>query len=230
MTRRERRALLGAAIVLAAVCAALFARAVLAQRAADLSRGEARAALLPTRQPPRSDGAARGMLEWSGAIDQMRFWQALQRFHVVSARAKTAAQYTLVPLGLIAELDAAEASLKRAAAEAGSPRRRSRLDDMLGLAYVYDATLHRGQEPIEPQLEAKAIVAFRHAALLDSQDDDAKTNLELLLRRQLRRKRRQQAERQGPLPDEARVQNLLQDAAGLPAQNGSVGRHFSGGY
>lgn len=230
MTKGERRSLLGIALVLSLVCCALFARAVLAKRADDLARAQARAALLPTLKSPSSDGPGRSMLEWTGAIDQTRFWQALQRFRVISQQVETALQYTVVPLTLISRLDAAEAALRTAVTQQHARGRRSRLENMLGLAYAYNARLHHGQEPIEPQLDGKAIVAFRRAVSLDGSDDDAKTNLELLLRQQQRRERKRQKEQPKLAPAQARSQNLMPSATGIPGQNGSVGRHFSGGY
>ncbi len=229
MTRRERRWLLACAIVLAVVSSALFARAVLAQRAADLGRAQARAALLPTGKSPASDVTERAMLEWTGASEQMRFWQALQRFRIAAAAARRAEQYTLVPLPLVFKLEATMTSLRNAAAQDHSRRRRSRLEDMLGLAYFYDATLHRGEDPVEPQLDGKAVVAFRRAVSLDTSNNAAKTNLEWLLRKQLRRQRRH-AGHSKPVPGQTRAEGAMQDAIGLPSQNGSVGRRFSGGY
>lgn len=229
MTRRERRWLLVCAIVLALVCCALFARAVLAERAAGLARAQARAALLPTRTPPASDVFERAMLDWTGASGQMRFWQALQRFRTVAADARRAGQYTLAPLPLIFRLEQTIAALQRTAAEDHSRQRRSRLEDMIGLAYFYDATLHRGEDPVEPQLEGKAAVAFRRAILLDRSNNTAKTNLEWLLRRQLRRKKGHAGQSE-PVPGQTRAEGAIQSAIGIPSQNGSVGRRFSGGY
>ncbi len=230
MTRSERRWLLAGAIVLAIVCSALFARAVLAQRTADLARTQARAALLPAPKSPASDFAERAMLGWSGATDQMRYWQALQRFRLVTTEASGATQYTLLPaLPLIFKLEETVSSLKRTAAEDDSRQRRSRLEDMLGLAYFYDAKLHPGEIPVEPQLEGSATAAFRSAVLLDGSDDAAKTNLELLLRKQ-RQTQSPQTQHPKLLPDLIRVLGLVQGANGLPSQNGAVGRRFHGGY
>jgi hypothetical protein len=229
MTRRERRSLLAGALALAVVCSVLFARAVLAQRAADLARAQARAALLPAPKSPASDLTERKMLEWTGASEQTRYWQALQRFRNVSAEARRAAQNTLVPLPLVFRLGATETALKTAAAQDHSGRRRSRLEDMLGLTYYYDATLHLGEDPIEPELDGKAIVAFRRAVILDSSNEAAKTNLEWLLRNKQERQR-QRVGRPKLQPGLTRAQNAMQSAIGLPSQNGSVGRHFAGGY
>src|SRR5262249_29532188 len=110
-----------------------------------------------------------------------------------------------------------------------SPKRRSRLQDMLGLAYYYDALLHRGEEPVEPELEQRAVGAFRQAVLLDSSNDAAKTNLEVLLRKLLQR-HKQHTPQQKPVPDTARVNSLIQSANGLASMNGAVGRRVHGGY
>jgi hypothetical protein len=230
MTRRERKSLLAGATVLAVICSALFARAVLAQRTADFARAQVRAALLSSRKVPAPDAAERAMIDWSGAAGQMRYWLALQRFRIVAGQAKNASQYTFLPmLPLIFRLDETLAALRRAATEDDSSQRRSRLEDMLGLGYFYDAALHRGEDPEEPEFDGKAIVAFRQAVLLDGSDAAAKTNLELLLRMQHRRQLRHVGHPK-PLPGQTRAQNEQQSASGLPGQNGSVGRRFFGGY
>ena len=229
MTRAERRWLLAGAIMLAVVCSALFARAVLAQRAADLARAQARAALLPTRKSLASDATQRAMLAWTGAAEQMRFWQEVQRFRTVVADARRAGQYTLSPLPLVFKLEQTVTSLQSAAARDHSRERRSRLEEMIGLSYYYDARLHRGEEPAEPQLEGKAAAAFRHAVLLDASNNGAKTNLEWLLRKQLRRQKRN-AGTSKPVPGQTRAEGAMQSAIGIPGQHGSVGRRFSGGY
>lgn len=230
MTRREKRSLLVAAIVLSVVCAVLFARAVVAQGAADLARAQARAALLPAKTSPSSDPVERALLDLSGASEQLHYWQALQRFRLVTQRAKVAEQYTLLPLSIIFALDETAVSLAKSAAQDGSRARRSRLETMLGLTYVYDAELHRNQDLAEPQLTVSAIGAFRTAVLLDSSNNDAKTNLELLLQRQRRHIEQQQSKYQKPLPGQSRAENALEKGGGLPSQNGAVGRHFTGGY
>lgn len=230
MTRHERRVLLAAAIVLAVICSALFARAVLAQRAADLAHAQARAALVPLPTTPASDFTQRTMLAWSGGTEQMRYWQALQRFRLVTTAAQGAANYTLLPpLPLIFKLEETVAWLRKVATEDSSPSRRSRLEDMLGLAYYVDAELHRGEIPVEPELDGRAIAAFRSAVLLDGSDDAAKTNLEVLLRKQLASKKPVE-QHPPPVPDLSRVQALLQSANGIPSQNGAVGRRLHGGY
>jgi hypothetical protein len=230
MTRRERKALLVCAIVLALVCSLLFARAVLARRTADLARAQVRAALLSSRTSPASDVAERTMLRWSGATGQLRYWQALQRFRVVTAAAKQSTQYTLQPtLPLVFKLEQMVAALRGVAARDGSSERRSRLEDMLGLAYFYDASLHQGEEPVEPELERRAVAAFRQAVLLDSSNDAAKTNLEVLLQK-LAQSRKPHTGSQKPVPDTSRVNSLIQSANGLPSMNGAVGRRVHGGY
>lgn len=229
MTRGERRALLACAIVLAVVCSLFFARAVLARRAADLYRAQARAALLPTPTSPSADFAERTMLGWSGATDQLRYWQALQRFRVVAAEAKQSTQYTLLPqLPLVFKLEQAVSYLRGVAAQDGSRERRSQLEDMLGLAYFYDAGVHQGEEPVESELEGRAIDAFREAVLLDNSNDAAKTNLEVLLRRQGSRKAH--TAHQTPDPDQARVNALVEGTNGIASMNGAVGRRIHGGY
>lgn len=230
MTRSERRWLLGCAIVLALACSVLFARAVLAQRTADLARAQARAAFLSSRKTPTSDFTERAMLGWTGSAGQMRFWEALQRFRLVTRKAKSATDYTLLPpLSVIFSLEETISSLRKTAAEDDSRQRRSRLEDMLGLAYFYDAELHRGEFPVEPQLVGSAVSAFRNAVLLDSSNEAAKTNLELLL---LKQRRTHQPQEQHPklLPDQSRVLSLIQGANGLPSLNGAVGRRIHGGY
>lgn len=230
MTRRERRTLLAAALLLALVCSALFARAVFAQRASDLSRAQARAALLPERTWPSSDAVTRTMLDWSGGSEQGRYWQALQRFRVVTAEAQRATQYTLSPsLPLVFKLEQTVIYLRGAAANGGSRAHRSLLEDMLGLAYYADAELHRGQDPIEPELDRKAVAAFRRAVLLDPSNEAAKTNLEVLLRK-VHRSRPATAPQANPLPDQARADRLVESANGLPSMNGAVGRRIHGGY
>jgi hypothetical protein len=229
MTRGERKALLLCAIVLALVCSLLFARAVLARRTADLARAQVRATLLSAKTSPASDFAERTMLGWSGETEQLRYWQALQRFRLVTADVRPATQYTLLPtLPLVFKLEQMVSSLKAVAAKDGSRARRSRLDDMVGLAYFYDAGLHQGEEPIAPELERKAIAAFRQAVLLDPSNDAAKTNLEVLLRRL--RSRRSPTAHQKPIPDQSRIDNLIQSANGLASMNGAVGRRIHGGY
>jgi hypothetical protein len=230
MTRGERRALLAGGLVLALVCSVLFARAVLVRRAADLVRAQARAALLSAPTSPVSDVAERTMLDWSGGTGQLRYWQALQRFRLVTARARQSTQYTLAPtLSLVFKLEATESALRAVAAADGSRARRSRLEDMLGLAYFYDASLHQGEEPVQPQLERRAVAAFRQAVLLDGSNDAAKTNLEVLLRK-LQGSRRGPTSKQPPVPDTSRVDNLILNANGLPSMNGAVGRRVHGGY
>jgi hypothetical protein len=230
MTRGERRALLGCAGVLALACSFLFARAVLARHAADFFRAQARAALVSSPKAPASDVAARTMLGWSGGTGQLRYWQALQRFRVVTAEASQSTQYTLSPtLPLVFKLEETVTYLRSLAARDGSRARRSRLEDMLGLAYFYDAALHAGEEPVEPELEGKAVTAFRQAVLLDGSNDAAKTNLEVLLGKLLR-SRKSHTAHQKPIPDTARVNSLIQSANGLASMNGAVGRRVHGGY
>jgi hypothetical protein len=229
MTRGEKRALLALAVVLAVACSVLFARAVLARRAAGLFQAQARAALLPSRTPPASDVAERTMLGWSGGTEQLRYWQALQRFRVVTAEVRPSTQYTLLPtLPLVFKLEQTVNYLRAVAAREGSRERRSRLEDMVGLAYFYDAGLHQGQEPVEPELERRAISAFRQAVLLDRSNDAAKTNLEVLLRRL--RSHSTHTPHQKPIPDTARVNSLIESANGLASMNGAVGRRIHGGY
>jgi hypothetical protein len=229
MTRGEKRALLALAVVLAVACSVLFARAVLARRAAGLFQAQARAALLPSRTPPASDVAERTMLGWSGGTEQLRYWQALQRFRVVTAEVRPSTQYTLLPtLPLVFKLEQTVNYLRAVAAREGSRERRSRLEDMVGLAYFYDAGLHQGQEPVEPELERRAISAFRQAVLLDRSNDAAKTNLEVLLRRL--RSHSTHMPHQKPIPDTARVNSLIESANGLASMNGAVGRRIHGGY
>jgi hypothetical protein len=230
MTRRERRTLLAAAVVLALVCSLLFARAVLARRTADLARAQVRAALLPTPTAPASDVAERTMLGLSGGTAELRYWQALERFRVVTAAAAQSTKYTLQSgLSLVFKLEQTVTDLRKVAGEDGSPARRSRLEDMLGLAYFYDAEIHQGQVPIGPELDRKAIAAFRQAVLLDGSNDAAKTNLEVLLRIS-QRGRKAHTAHQKPIPDQSRVENLSESTNGLPSMNGAVGRRVHGGY
>jgi hypothetical protein len=230
MTRGERRAFLVGAIVLTLVCGVLFARAFVARRTADLARAQVRAALVSSRSSPSFDAAERTMLGWSGETEQLRYWQALQRFRVVTAEASQSTQYSLLPtLSLVFKLEQTVTSLRGVEGRDGSRARRSRLEDMIGLAYFYDALLHQGEEPAEPDLEQRAIAAFQQAVLLDSSNDAAKTNLEVLLRR-LQRSRKSHTVQQKPVPDTARVDSLIQSANGLASMNGAVGRRIHGGY
>jgi len=230
MTRRERRTLLAGAILLAIVCSALFARAVLTQRAADLARAQARAALLPEPKAPASDAAARTMLGWSGGTEQLHYWQALQRFRVVMPAALKATHFTVAPsLALLFRLEGTVTYLRDAALNARSPALRSRLEDILGLAYYDDARLHAGEEPVAPQLERRAAAAFRQAVLLDDSNDAAKTNLEVVLRA-LQAARQPPAPNEKPVPDTSRVEGLLDSSNGVPSMNGAVGPRIFGGY
>jgi len=230
MTRWERRAFLGCAIVLALLCSVLFARALVVRRTADLARAQVRAALLSARTSPKFDVVERTMLGWSGGTEQLRYWHALQRFRVVSAEASQSTQYTLLPtLPLVFKLEQTVTYLRQLAQQDGSRTRRSRLEDMVGLAYLSDASLHQGEEPVEPALKRRAIDAFRQAVLLDSSNDAAKTNLELVLR-QLQRSHKSRTGNQKPVPDTARVDSLVQSANGLASMNGAVGRRVHGGY
>lgn len=230
MTPRERKALLAVAIVLALVCSLLFARAVLARRTADFARAQVRAALLSSNKAPASDFFERTMLGWTGETQQLRYWQALQRFRVVTAEARPSTQYTLLPaLPLVFKLEQTVTSLRAVAARDGSRARRSRLEDMIGLAYFYDAGLHQGEEPVAPELERRAIAAFRQAVLLDRSNDAAKTNLEVLLRRELGRHTSHTVQ-QTPAPDQARVNSLVAGTNGIASMNGAVGRRIHGGY
>ena len=230
MTRRERTTLLAGAIVLALLCSVLFARAVLARRTADYARAQVRAALLATPTSPTSDVAERTMLGWSGGTGRLRYWQALQRFRVVTAQANKSTQYTLLPtLPLVFKLEQTVTSLRALAAKEGSRTLRSRLQDMLGLAYYEDAALHQGEVPVTPQLEKRAVSAFRAAVLLDGTNDAAKTNLEVLLRKLLA-SRQPHTTHQKPVPDQARIETLIQSTNGLPSMNGAVGRRIHGGY
>jgi len=230
MTRRERRVLFGGTIALAIVCSALFARAVLAQRAADYAHAQARAAILPSPAVPRPDFADRTMLSWSGATGQVRYWQALQRFRIVAARATEATQVTVGPTyGLLFSLEETETYLHQAAVEAGTSAIRSRLYDMLGLAYYADALLHAGPGPVEPALEAKSIGSFRQAVLVDGANEAAKTNLEVLLRKQLSHKH-PKTKGAKAVPDTTRSAGGPQGANGLPAENGAIGKKFRGGF
>jgi hypothetical protein len=230
MTRGERKALLVCAVVLALVCSLLFARAVLARRTADLARAQVRAALLSTPKAPSSDVAERTMLGLSGGTAQLRYWQALQRFRLVSDQARQSTQFTLLPtLSLVFKLEQTVTYLRGVAERDGSRLRRSRLEGMLGLAYFYDAALHEGEEPVEPELEHRAVAAFRQAVLLDGSNDAAKTNLEVLLRK-LQQSRRPNTPQQAPIPDQSRIESLPQSANGLASMNGAVGRRVHGGY
>jgi hypothetical protein len=229
MTSGERKALLACATVLALACSLLFARALVARQASDLFRAQARAALLPAPTAPTSNFAARTMLGWSGGTGQLRYWQALQRFRLIAAEVGPSTQYTLLPkLSLVFKLEQTVTSLRAVAAKERSRARRSRLEDMIGLAYFYDAGVHQGEEPVEPELERRAIDAFRQAVLLDGSDDAAKTNLELLLRRLP--SRQTNTRNQKPVPDTSRVNALVQGTNGLTSLNGAVGRRFHGGY
>lgn len=229
MTRGERKALLAGAVVLALICSLFFARAVLARRTADFARAQVRAALVSAPTAPKSDIAERTMLGWSGGTEQLRYWQALQRFRVVAAQASKSTKYTLLPtLPLVFRLEQTVSYLREVAAEDGSRARRSRLEDMVGLAYFYDAGLHQGQQPIEPELEGKAIAAFREAVLLDHSNDAAKTNLEVLLRKL--RSGKGHTVHQKPIPDTARVNSLVEGTNGIASMNGAVGRRIHGGY
>jgi hypothetical protein len=222
--------LLGGAIVLAVVCSALFARAVFAQRAADYAQAQARAAILVSATAPRSDLADRTMLSWSGATGQVRYWQALQRFRLIARRATAAAGLTsLLGLGVIFDLQQTEAYLRQAALEADTSAAGSRLYDMLGLAYFDDAELHAGQVPVGPALDAKAISAFRQAVVVDGTNEAAKTNLELLLRRQLSQ-RQPSTKPTKPLPDTNRADNGPDGPSGLPSYFGTVGKRIRGGF
>lgn len=230
MTRREKRILLGGAIVLAVLCGLLFARAVLAQRAADYAHAQARAAILVSAKAPTADVAERAMLRWTGATEQVRYWQALQRFRVIAARAVEATEVTVLPsLELIFNLEQTEAYLRAVAAEADTDASRSRLYDMLGLAYYDDAELHSGQVPVEPALDAKAISAFRQAVLLDGTNEEAKTNLELLLRKVLARSKGPKATA-NPLPDTNRADQGPDGPTGLPDLYGVAGKKIRGGF
>lgn len=230
MTRREKRLLLGGAIVLAVVCSALFARAVLEQRAADYAHAQARAAILVSATAPRSDFADRTMLNWSGATGQVRYWQALQRFRLVDARATAAAGLTSLPsLALIFDLQQTEAYLRKEAQNADASATRSRLYDMLGLAYVDDAVLHAGQVPVAPALDRKAIGAFRQAVLTDGTNEAAKTNLELLLRQQLSQEK-PPGPPSKPLPDTNRADQGPPGPSGLPYYFGVIGKKIRGGF
>ena len=230
MTRGERKALLVCAVVLALVCSLLFARAVLARRTADLARAQVRAALLSDPKGPSSDVAERAMLGLSGGTAQLRYWQALQRFRIVSSQARQSTQFTLLPtLPLVFNLEQTVSYLRGVAAQEGSRERRSRLEGMLGLAYFYDAELHQGEVPVQPELEKRAVAAFRRAVLLDGSNDAAKTNLEVLLRK-LKQARKPHTVHQTPVPDQSRIENLAQGANGLPSMNGAVGRRVHGGY
>jgi hypothetical protein len=231
MTRRERRALFGGAVVLAIVCSALFARAVFAQRAADYAHDQVRAAILASPAAPTPDLADRTMLSWTGATGQVHYWQALQRFRLVTGRATEALQYSFAPsFALIFDVEQTETYLRQAAVEAGTSAASSRLYDMLGLTYYADAELHAGQFPVEPALEAKAIGAFQEAVLADGTNDAAKTNLELLLRRQLRRQKATPQPTKG-VQDTQRAESQSADpSGGLPMENGSIGPRFRGGF
>jgi hypothetical protein len=229
MTRGERKALLACAIVLALACSLLFARALLARQASDLFRAQARAAFLPAPTAPTSNFAARTMLGWSGGTAQLRYWQALQRFRLMAAEVGPSTQYTLLPkLSVVFKLEQTVTFLRAVAAKEGSRARRSRLEDMIGLAYFYDAGVHQGEEPVEPELEKRAIAAFRQAVLLDGSNDAAKTNLELLLRRL--RSSPTGTPHQTPAPDQSRVNALVEGKNGLASLNGAVGRRIHGGY
>jgi hypothetical protein len=230
MTRRERWGLLGVAIMLAIVCCALFARAVLAQRAVDLSRAEARAALFAKPTMPATDAAALAMLDWSGGTGQLHYWQALQRFRVVTGEAVRAAQFTIGPnLALVYRLESTATYLRTAALDASSPALRSRLEDMLGLALYDDARLHAGEAPIAPELEQRAVVAFRQAVLMDGSNDAAKTNLEVLLRKVGTIPRPPSAHAK-PAPDLKRAQGLVRGPKQFPEFNGDHGLRIRGGY
>jgi hypothetical protein len=230
MTRGERRFLLAGAVVLALVCAAFFARAVLAQRAADVAHGQVSAALFARASSPSSDAVDRAMLRWSGATGELRYWQALQRFRSVARGAKRTTQYTLSPsLPLVFRLEETVSELEKTAATPDTPERRSRLEDMLGLGFYYDALIHQGEDPVEPELDGKAIAAFRQAVLLDSSNDAAKSNLELVLLKQ-RQLHKVSTPHQKPIPDTGRSDQLIQSATGLPNMNGARGRRIRGGY
>src|SRR5581483_3739763 len=179
---------------------------------------------------PSVDAADRTMLDWSGASGELRYWQALQRFRLAAHGAKRSTKYTLsASLPLVFKLEETVTELEKAAEAPDSRARRSRLEDMLGLGYYYDALIHQGQDPVEPELDGKAIAAFRQAVLLNSSNDAAKTNLELVLLK-LRSLHKVSTPHQKPIPDQGRVDNLIQSANGLPSMNGAVGRRIHGGY
>jgi len=100
---------------------------------------------------------------------------------------------------------------------------------MLGLAYYYDAVLHAGQGPVEPALDNKAIGAFRQAVLVDETNGAAKTNLELVLRKQLSLKPKP-LNHTKPIPDTSRVNIDPGGPNGLPQENGGHGKRFTGGF
>ena len=100
---------------------------------------------------------------------------------------------------------------------------------MLGLGFYYDALIHQGEDPVEPELDGKAIAAFRQAVLLDSSNDAAKSNLELVLLKQ-RQLHKVSTPHQKPIPDTGRSDQLIQSATGLPNMNGARGRRIRGGY
>jgi hypothetical protein len=230
VTRWERRLLLGGAIVLAVVCSALFARAVIGQRAADYAHAQARAAILVSATVPRSDFADRTMLGWTGSTGQIRYWQALQRFRLISKRAIEAAGLTAMSsLGLIYDLAQTEAYLRREAVRGSTSAIRSRLYDMLGLAYFDDALLHAGQVPVGPALEAKAVGAFRQAVLADGTNEAAKTNLEFLLRKKLGQQQ-PPAGPTKPAQDTNRADNGTSEPSGLPSYFGAIGKKIRGGF
>ena len=167
---------------LAAAAGALVLAVVLAVLAADvlrwrghLERADLRYAAEPSaagRWHPdtRLGGLSTRLL---GVDDDVAFRRAAQRFRAVRPGVPAAV------LGDVAKRARADAALARITRGDESPKRRSLAATYRGVLAFEEA---RGADAEAPVFLRRSATEFRHAIRLDAGNDDAKYNLELVLR------------------------------------------------
>jgi hypothetical protein len=214
------------AFLLLVAAAALAVCAYAGYRADEQVAATARQALTgkPTKPLAAPDRIERLGLRLSHRQGEERSWALLAEFQRLSGRAES------IPAPQAHQrFSALSDQLKAAAAVSGDPQLRSRLLTLLGLAQASDAQ-YGSVGMTEDDLRAEAIASLRRAIITDPGNDDAKKNLELLMRTDTRRKEEMRAYGKGtsgsgkpsnyPAPQQQSSQN----------SKGGANRSGQGGY